>query len=412
MHFGPWAFLLVAGVATGAAACATMVLPRRSMAWAGAAGALFSFTAMVAAGLIWRSTQRPDALIAAVFLGAGAAIGGFALASSQAPVLTRRRRSTPSPLPSRPLGDRTAVVLLADEEPENYDPGAVTDVFERYELADVPLPPDVARPIVYASERSNYSRLGGSPARGSVRRTAAALATRLRETGTPTEVTVAYCGGGPSLEEVIAHEVEAGASRIVVAGLTVAWTAPFDAAVARASALGLADAGVRLEVTGPMWTSEHVSAMVAQRALSSLGGDRTGDGVVLVSMGEPQQFERDHPEAAEQTTFFSQRVRAELIEAGLASERIRRAWLEWEEPDVSEAVRHLTAVGARRVVIVPVDFPAETLATLVDLRFVAERAEEETGATLVVVGAWGDDPAVVEALREGVDAAAARFDQE
>lgn len=411
MHFGPWAFMLVASVAGGGAACAALVVPRRLIAWTWATVMVLAVTAATAALLIWRSTGRPDALIAAAFIAAGAAAGGFALASTLVPSFTRPHGSLPVLTTAR-QGDRLAVVLLADEEPEDYDPRAVTAVFERYELSDVPLPPDVARPLVYASERSSYHRLGGSPARGSVRCTAAALASRLRDGGTASEVTVAFVGGGPSLADVVAQEVENGASRIVVAALSVAWTGPFDGAVARTFSLGLAGAGVRLEVTGPLWTSEHVSAMLAQRVLASLGDDRSGDGIVLVATGEPQQLQRDHPAATEQTTFFSQRVRAELIEAGLASERIRPAWLEWEEPDVSEAVRHLAAVGARRIALVPVTFPAETIATLVDLRFAAEQAAGETGATVVVLSAWGDDAAVVEALSRGVVVAVARFDRD
>jgi len=72
-------------------------------------------------------------------------------------------------------------------------------------------------------------------------------------------------------------------------------------------------------------------------------------------------------------------------------------------------VRHLAAVGARRIALVPVSFPAETIATLVDLHFAAERGAEETGASVVVLGAWGDDPAVVEALHAGVIDAMTRF---
>jgi protoheme ferro-lyase len=124
--------------------------------------------------------------------------------------------------------------------------------------------------------------------------------------------------------------------------------------------------------------------------------------VVLVSQGAPDQLERDNPAACEQATFFAQRVRAELVEAGLAAERIRRAWLEWEEPDVYEAVRHLAAVGARRIVLVPATFPVETIATLIDLRFSADRAAADTGAAVTVLPAWGDDPALMEALTEAV----------
>jgi protoheme ferro-lyase len=301
------------------------------------------------------------------------------------------------------------VVLLSDSEDEHYDPRAVTAVLTRYEAAEVALPPDVARPFVYASERSRYFRAVGSPARRSVRATATALAARLAADGTAADVRVAFCDPPETLAEVVTNLAREGASRIVVAALTVAWTRSFEVAVAETMALGAETAGVRIEVTDPMWASPHIAAMAAQRSLAALAVDPDAGGVVLVSEGEPWQGDRDDPAPGEQTTFFAQRVRAELIGAGLGADRIRRAWLEWEEPDVSEAVRHLAALGARRIALLPVTFPTEAIATLIDLRFAAERAAEETGTVTAVLRAWDDDPAVVESLVEGIEASAERL---
>jgi hypothetical protein len=197
--------------------------------------------------------------------------------------------------------------------------------------------------------------------------------------------------------------------RIVVAGLTVAWNRSFEAAVTRTLDLGTAAAGISIEVTEPMWASPHIAAMAAQRTLSSLSGDPTGNAVVLVSEGEPWQWARADATASEHETYFAQRVRAELVEAGVAPDRIRRAWLEWEEPDVSEATLHLAALGARRIALLPVTVPVETLDTLVDLQFAADRAADETGATTVTLRAWDDDPAVIESLVEGIATAANRL---
>jgi protoheme ferro-lyase len=401
--------MLIAGVAGGAVACATMVVPRRRLAPTGLTGLVMAVALVLASARIWHSTTRPDVMIASAFIALGAFGGGYALASSLIPQLTRPRTTAPT-IPVAEGGDaRLYVVLLSDAEPEAYDPRAVTAAFGRYEAAGVALPPDVARPLVYASERSRYHHAGGSPARDEVRAVARDVETRLVADGTADGVGVAFCSGDPSLAEAVADLAATGVHRIVVAGLTVAWTHAFETAVSDVQRQAASAAGPVLEVTDPMWASSHIAAMIARRTLSALGPEVNEDGVVLVSEGEPWQSGRDDPAAAEQTTFFTQRVRAELVDAGLAADRIRSAWLEWEEPDVAEAIRHLGALGARRVALVPVTFPVETIPTLVDLRFAAERAAGETGVVATVLDAWGNDPAVVQSLVEAIETALARL---
>jgi protoheme ferro-lyase len=409
VQFAPWAAVFLAGVAGGIIVCAAMVVPRDRLWWTTLLGAVAAIAVVASCATVWHAAARVDALIAAAFIALGSCAGGYALASSLVATFTRPR-AIRSPIPrTGATDDRLHVVLLADAEPETYGPGAVTVDLERFEAAEVPLPPDIARPLVYASERSRYHVAAGSPARAAARDTADALAERLIADGVDADVRVAFCDGDSTLAEVVAELAADGAHRIVIAGLTVAWSRSFETAVAEAADLGASAAGLHLEVTDPLWASPHIAAMVARRALSALDPDPSANGIVLVSAGQPWEWGRDDPAAAEQTTYFAQRVRAELIEAGLTADRVRHAWLEWEDPDVSETVRHLAAVGARRIALVPATFPLESIATVVDLHAAAERAAVETDSDTVVACAWGNDPSVIESLVEAIRAAMARI---
>jgi sirohydrochlorin ferrochelatase len=124
--------------------------------------------------------------------------------------------------------------------------------------------------------------------------------------------------------------------------------------------------------------------------------------VILLSEGDSWEHARSQEAYREQVVFFTQRVRGELVDAGIPASRIRRASLWLGEPDVTEAARHLAAVGARRIVLVPATFACETIATQTDLPYAAARAQADTGIEVTTVSAWGDDPAVVEALRDVV----------
>jgi protoheme ferro-lyase len=244
--------------------------------------------------------------------------------------------------------------------------------------------------------------MGGSPARSSVRAVADSLQEQLRTRGLADDVIAAFCIGEPSLHSAIERIVADGGRRIVIAPLSAAWSRAFTMARDALPLAELAAGGVTIDSAHPLWASTDLSTMLAERVLTSLGDDRADDGVVLVSEGDPWEHARPHAEYREQLTFLIQRVRAELIRSGVAADRIRRAWLWFETPDVTEAVHHLAAVGARNVVLLPVTFPAQTISTMVDLSHAAEHATADTGAAVTVIAPWGDDPAVIDALTESV----------
>lgn len=408
MRFLPWAAFLVAGTLAGMSVCAAFVVPRRFLAWTGLAGTLATVLLVCAVIEVWTLSGRPDAAIASPFIAIGAVVGGYALASTLVPAFTRPRPDR-SMLSGVAPDSGIAVVVLADAEDERYSPSSVTANLDRYEHADVPLPPYAARPFFYASERSRYRVSGGSPARAAVREIASTLATRLRDDGVAQIVEVAFCDGSPSAAEVIAAVAQRFGPRIVVADLTAARTSAFDVALARVHALAPASGPLVIETTEPLWASPMVAARAAERALSAFGDSGIADGVVLVAMGNPWQVDRLYPTAMEQTTYLAQRIRAELIEGGLPAERVRQAWLEWEEPDVPEAVRHLGALGAKQVAMVPVDLLYASLATAVDLPLSVDRATTESDVRIAVVDPLGDDPAIIAALRRSVVEAARRL---
>jgi protoheme ferro-lyase len=404
VQFVPWASALIASAVAGAFACRAVVARRQAVLPLSVAALFASFAAVASCVAVLSTTSRIDKLIAVVAISIGAMAGGYALAAAM--LASHPKRGTaPMALVVGPSTPGTYVLLLSDEEPEEYDPAAVAIGLERYEDGDTELPPEIARPLIYASERARFHRTGGSPARGAVRAVAASLESRLAAGDLAVSVTAAFCVGPHTLDCAVAEVVAAGGRHIVVAPLAAAWSKAFTDSVERLPASALESAGVCVEKAEPLWSSPRLSAMVASRALSLSDEDHADDGFVLLSEGDPWEQARGHETYREQLTFMIQRVRAELIRAGTAPDRIRRAWLWLEEPDVAEAVRHLVALGARNVVLVPATFPTETVATLTDVPYAAERAAAETGAQVSVVAPWGDDPAVVDSLVESVTAA-------
>ena len=408
MRFLPFAVALVAGTLAGAVTCAGFVVRRSRLAMAGVVATATAAILVAATAAVWSQSGRADTSIASLFIAIGALAGGYALASELLPPVARHRPAHTALGPVAP-NDSVGVLLLADAESEEYRASDVTRDMTSLEHSEVPLPPHIARPFVYASERARYKTGRGSPARAAVHAVATALAARLRSDGIADSVEVAFCTGASSAPEAAARLAAASGGHIVVAALTVAWTPAFDAAAAGVHALDPARSRLAVETTEPLWASHALAVRAAERAFGAFGDAGIVDGVVLVTRGNPWQIDRLFPEAMEQSTYLAQRIRAELIESGLPAERIRQAWLEWEEPDIREAVRHLAALGASHVALVPVDLLFATLATTVDLPMAAERACTESDVRVALVDPLGDDPAVIAALRRAVADAARRL---
>ena len=407
MRFLPFAVALVSGTLAGAVTCAGFVVRRSRLAMAGVVATATAAILVAATAAVWSQSGRADTSIASLFIAIGALAGGYALAAELLPAVARHR-PTHTVLGSVAPNGSIGVLLLADAESEVYRASDVTRDMDTLERSDVPLPPHIARPFVYASERARYKTGEGSPARAAVHAVATALAARLRADGIADSVEVAFCTGASSAPEAATRLAAASGGHIVIAALTVAWTPAFDAAAAEIHALDPGRSHLAVETTEPLWASHALAVRAAERAFGAFGEAGIVDGVVLVTRGNPWQIDRLFPAAMEQSTYLSQRIRAELIESGLPAERIRQAWMEWEEPDVREAVRHLAALGASHVALVPVDLLFSTLATTVDLPMAAERACLESDVRVALVDPLGDDPAVIAALRKAVTGAARR----
>jgi sirohydrochlorin ferrochelatase len=400
MPIAIWAGLLGGGVFTGAAACAALVLPRRRDLVAAAAAVVFVALAVVSLLAIARTTGRPDTIIVAGFIATGATLGGFALAAALVPAFTRPRPAAAKPRLADDNG-RTVVVLLAEGEPEEYDPALITSAFVDLEETEVPVPPEAARMLVYLSEKSRYASVHGSPARAGARTAADALATSLSALRAGTDVRAAWLDPPQRLDDTVASAAAEGYRRVAVVPFGIADSLHLDRAKRSVDALGLAADGVRVAYAAPLWSHSGIARAVADRALAAVAApDRGTTGVVLVGHGQPWQWDRTYPAASEQETYFAQRVRTLLAEEGFAPELVRIGWLDWQDPGISEAVRHLVAFGCRRVVVVPASMPTETLGTLIDLRGSAEEAILGTHVRLDVLPAWGDHPAVLAALQE------------
>lgn len=397
-----WAGLLFGPIAAGCAAVVFLASGWRGRTLALSAGLAGLSVAIFAFIQATRSFHRTDVTVAVGFLAIGAYFGGWLLASSAIPILLGTRGI--APLGALPEGDALVdVVLLADAEPERYRLSYVVTLLQALTDSGALVTPDGALPILYVSERARYTAVGGtSPSRPAFRAFAEAVRTKLADEPDVGETRIAWCRDGrEGLVAAVRSATAAGRRRVAILPVEIADTHACDCERRLLDELKPSERDVRTMWSRALWEETAVADLVARRAVTAAkGSDVAETGFVLVGHGVPPEWDESHPAASEQETYFIQRVRMLLTDRGYAEQNVREAWLEWQLPDVTESVRHLAALGCRRICVVPATLPMPSIALMLDITRSVVMARVDEAAVVEVLPAWGDDPIIVEVVAE------------
>lgn len=404
-----WTLIVISGLATGALLVLLLTAPRHTIPLA-----LLLTLASLSLG-IWTVALvgvyygRLDIVVASSLIAVFSSLLGYSLAAAGLPVVTATRPVVDLRIPEDDAQCPPAVILSACIEPAKYSPRAVTSSLKEFEETGVPLPSVWARPMLYAAERSRYQAAGGqSPGRKAAVSLAEQLADRLADESVG-EIRISWCRLSPRVDEVVASLAKSGVTRMVLADLAATVSPMIEDSMRDLDAMNLHRFGILVRRTDSLWRSGAIADMIADRVLRTVRDDVGSAGVALVGSGQPAVWSRAHPSSEEQVTFFQQRLRMELVSRGFDESRIRLAWLQWSEPDVIETVRHLAALGAKKIVVVPTTMPVESLSTRVDLRHAVILARVPDDVDVTILEAWGDDPIVVEALAQSIKETIATF---
>jgi protoheme ferro-lyase len=401
-----WGLLVGGALACGAAIATTLAVAKRAEPLAlllFLAGMGLSTFALIEIGEVEGSGQ--EVLWAVAFMIAAVG-GGYALVSSLLlePAKRDRRISTTIPLDQSAMSPTPAVVVLGCVESERFSmietASLLADLAEEGRLeASV-----ASLPLLFFAQKVRYNAVGGrSPAREQIASVARRLEASLCE-HRRIRVTWASCAGADRLAEKVSSLASAGHTEIAIVEPYVATSSRATAARREVDALRLGDQGVSIVHSGPMGASERLALMIAER-IAEVTDDPGLTGVALVGHGQPEEVAHHNPEYDRDETTFLNRVRMSLIEQGFAPDRLRIAWAEWAEPTVTSTVRHLAALGCSRIVVSPAVHPFDGLQTMLDLDIAIRQARVDVETSVVLLSAWGDDPALMTEIELSVTAA-------
>ena len=250
-----------------------------------------------------------------------------------------------------------------------------------------------------AEMRHRYALIGGSPL---VRITRAQAVAVEEELGDDYAVGAGMRYSEPSIDAAVQDLVERGAERILGICMSPQWSPRLMSGYADALGEAASRAGMA-STTAPAWHREPAFIVAsAERVLEALRDADNTTAVVLTAHSLPKRVFESEPEYIAQL-----HETADLVASVSGLDRERWHWAyqsaghtqeEWLRPDLKELFPKLAALGAREVLVVPVQFLADHLEVLYDLDIAAADEARAAGLRYRRVAMPNTQPAFIRAL--------------
>ncbi|MEJ2139814.1 MAG: ferrochelatase [Gammaproteobacteria bacterium] len=361
----------------------------------------------VIAARMFAGTQRAGAIVLALM---AFGLGWFTMTG----VVLSRADDRPMPELTREKGDpgagHTAVVYLTHGEPPLYDPISWINQMNEFDEQGIAFVPYMARPFFFYQLRANYLRVGQSNHREKHEEMIKQLEQEYRRAGdTSTRFYLSFLDDNPRVGAAVISALNDGASQIVVAEVLVTVSSHTEEGEHQVMEIDPEAYGARLQFVGPMWDSEFLYQMFVERVEANRGDtskDRTG--VLLVAHGQPEEWDKIWPLQTEQEMLFGDHILDRLNAKGYPRENLAKAWMSFKQPKPASVVEEMHAQGIEKLLFMSYTISAAGMHSQYDIPDLVYEANVPDDFAIVDLGAWGNDPLAILALKEKIDAAATR----
>ena len=301
----------------------------------------------------------------------------------------------------------TAVVYFTHGEPATYDPIGWINQFNEFDRQGIPFVPLVARPLFVNQLRNKYLEVGRSNHRSVHQQMVASLERAFREEGdATTRFYLSFLDDNPRPDSAVIQALNDGASEIIVCELFLTISNHTAEGKELIEALDVEKRfGVPLHYTGPMYDSGTLKSMFVARSNASIGDTpKSQVGILLVGHGQPDEWDVEWATETKQETSFRQDILGLLAADGYGRENLGLAWMEFKEPKPAQLVEELVSKGVTKVLYFSAAISADAIHSQWDIPALVNQADVPDGFPLINLGAWNDDPIVIRAIKEKIDA--------
>jgi protoheme ferro-lyase len=335
-------------------------------------------------------------------------VAGYALMTRS---VLSREDSRPVPALTRTKGDpgdgHIAVVYFTHGEPETYDPIGWLNQFREFDEQGIPFIPYLIRPYFIYQLRNKYLQVGTSHHRQVHHQMMNSLEQAFRQSGdTTTQFYISFLDDNPRPDAAVIQALNDGASHIIVSEVFLTISNHTAEGKELIEALHVEDYGATLHFTGPLWDSETLRSMFVARANDHIDGtDKSKIGVLLVGHGQPDEWDVEWPTETEQELAFREEV-LKLFEAdGYKPENLSLAWMEFKEPKPAPKVEEFWNKNrVEKVIFYSAAISADSIHSQYDTPELVHQARVPEDLPLINLGAWNNDPIVIQAIKEKIDA--------
>jgi protoheme ferro-lyase len=346
-------------------------------------------------------------LVLAVLLALASALAGY---TSTAHWVLSREDARPVPSLTRSKGDpglgHTAVVYFTHGEPETYDPIGWINQFREFDKQGIAFVPLVARPYFLHHLRKAYLRFGRSDHRRTHQQMLKSLEGSFRAAGDhTTRFYLSFLDDDPRPDAAVIQALNDGASCIIVSEVFLTISNHTAEGKELIEAVAVEEYGVPIRYTGPLYDSETLQSMFVHRANQHRGQtDKSKVGILLVGHGQPDEWDAEWATETEQEIGFRRDVLRRLAADGYREENLALAWMEFKDPKPALKVEEFAQNGVEKVLYFSAAISADAMHSQYDVPALVNKSRVPPGFPLINLGAWNDDPIVIRAIKEKIDA--------
>ena len=344
-------------------------------------------------------------LLPGIGLSMAGALAGYAMMTRS--VLSRGDpRSVPELLRRKddPGLGHTAVIYFTHGEPETYDPIGWINQFNEFDEQGISFVPFLARPFFLYRLRQSYLKVGRSGHRAMHHQMVRSLERAYRAQGDhETRFYLSFLDDNPRPDAAAIQALNEGASRIIVSEVFLTISNHTAEGKELIEALHIDDY-VPISYTGPLYDSATLQSMFVRRAGEHLGSTEPSmAGILLVGHGQPDEWDLEWASETKQELGFRQAVLQRFEAEGYRRENLSLAWMEFKEPKPAAKIAEFSRKGVEKVLYFSAAISADAIHSQYDVPELVNQASVCAELSLINLGAWNDDPLVIQAIKEKID---------
>lgn len=347
-----------------------------------------------------------DALGIIILIFLPAIIAGYYLMTYKL-LSTKDKRYVPEL--TRKKGDfgkgHTAVIYFTHGEPEDYNPIGWINQFREFDEQKIKFIPFLVRPIFLYMLRKKYIHVGFSKHKKMHEKMMKSLEERFKKEGDlSTKFYLSFLEDEPRPDAVAITALNEEACRIIVSEVFLTISNHTAEGKELIEKINFDDYGVSIFYTGPLWDSKTLQTMFVERVNKNLGKvDKKKVGVLLVGHGQPKEWDMEWPTETDHEIKFRKDVLELFVKDGYDRNNLDLAWMEFREPCTTEAIQKLILNGVEKIFYFSAAISADSIHSMCDLPELVSKCEVPNCIEVINLGAWNDDPIVIDAIKEKID---------